>query len=234
MASILKTLPEKKSFLCVAPHPDDAELGMGATLIKLKNQGHRVHICEMTNGEPTPKGDPETRQEEWEAAAKVMGIDRTNLRLPNRFVEHTIEARHRLAEVIREVKADVLFIPYYPDAHPDHVAVHNIGRDARFDAKLSRSTIAGEPYHPKWVIQYFCTHLRTDIVPKFCIDVSDTHDKKVEACACYESQGLQADGGLIEHVKNLGRYFGGRIGVEYAEPFYTDEVIGLGGLDALV
>ena len=234
MAKMLTTLPEKKSFLCVAPHPDDAELGMGGTLIKLKKQGHNVHIVEMTNGEPTPNGDPETRKGEWEAAAKVMGIERSNLFLPNRFVEHTIEARHRLAETIRRVKADVMFIPYHPDAHPDHVATHHIARDARFDAKLTKSTIAGEPYHPKWVIQYFCTHLRTDIVPKFCIDVSDTHAQKIEACNCYESQGLGKDGGLSEFVTMLGRYFGGRIGVEFAEPFTTDEIVGLGGLDALV
>jgi len=234
MSSLLHTLPETKRFLCVAPHPDDAELGIGGTLILLKEQGHHLHIVEMTNGEPTPHGDPDARRAEWEAAAKVMGIERTNLHLPNRTVQHTIEARHRLAAVMRQQKPDIVFFPYYPDAHPDHIATHKIAIDARFDAKLTRSTIPGEPHHPKRIIQYFCTHLRTDIVPSFCVDISSTHAKKVEACNCYESQGLHKDGHLTDYVSNLTRYFGHRCGVEHAEPFYTDEVVGLRGLSDLV
>jgi bacillithiol biosynthesis deacetylase BshB1 len=240
MASPYLTLPTKKRLLCVAPHPDDGELGMGGTLIKLARQGHDVLLCDMTNGEPTPNGSPEQRQKEWNAATDVMnrGVDRpikrVNLGLKNREVQHTLEARHKLAAVIREHKADVVFFPYYPDAHPDHIAVHKIAIDARFDAKLTKSTIPGEPHHPKRIIQYFCTHLRTDIAPSFCLDVSDTFEQKLDACACYESQGLSRDGGLLDYVTTMHKFLGGRCGVEYAEPFYSDEVLGLGGLDELV
>ena len=227
-------LPAAKRFLCVSPHPDDAELGMGGTLIKLKAQGHYVHVVDMTNGEPTPNGSPEIREREWTRATEIMGVGRTNLRLKNREVQHTLEARHRLAAVIREHRPDVLFIPYYPDAHPDHIAVHRIATDARFDAKLSKSGIPGDPHHPKRVIQYYCTHLRTHIVPTFCVDVSDTFERKMEACNAYQSQGLDKQGGLAEYVRQIGHYFGGRIGAEYAEPFYTDEVVGLSGLSELM
>jgi bacillithiol biosynthesis deacetylase BshB1 len=227
-------LPEKKRFLCVAPHPDDAELGMGGTLIKLARQGHHVHIVDMTNGEPTPNGSPELRQKEWTRASEIMGVARSNLRLKNREIQHTLEARHRLAAVIREQKPDVVFIPYYPDAHPDHIATHRIAIDARFDAKLSRSGIAGEPHHPKRLIQYYCTHLRTHIVPTFCIDVSDTFEAKMEACNAYQSQGLDREGGLAHYVRDIHAYFGGRIGAEYAEPFHSDELIGLSGLGELM
>ena len=230
-------LPTKKRFLCVAPHPDDAELGMGGTLITLKKQGHEVTICDTTNGEPTPKGSPETREKEWTKAAEVMGVPRVNLRLKNREVQHTLDARHRLAAVIRDVRPHVMFIPYFPDAHPDHIAVHRIATDARFDAKLTKSGIAGEPWHPKRVIQYYCTHLRTHIVPTFCVDVSDVFDQKLRACAAYESQGLaggEGSGNLTQYVRDLHAYFGGRVGCAYAEPFYSDELIGLGDLDGLM
>ncbi|MFT3789079.1 MAG: bacillithiol biosynthesis deacetylase BshB1 [Tepidisphaeraceae bacterium] len=222
------------SFLVIAPHPDDAELGMGGTIITLVRQGHKVHLLDMTNGEPTPNGTPEKRQQEWTAATKHLGCTRSNLGLKNREVQHTLEARHKLAAVIREHRPDVLFIPYSPDAHPDHVAVTKIAEDARFDAKLTKTDIPGEPWHPKRIIYYFCTHLRLNIEPTFCIDVSATHDAKLAACACYESQGLGRTGGLIALVSAVGVYFGGRIGTHYAEPFFSHEVIGLRGLGELV
>ena len=242
MASPLVTLPAMKSFLCVAPHPDDAELGMGGTLHTLARQGHRVTICDLTNGEPTPNGSPATREREWTEATRRLsaGLDRPIgrrcLYLPNRELQHTVENRHKLAAVVRDVKADVVFLPYYPDAHPDHIAAHKLAIDARFDAKLTNAaTIAGEPHHPKRVIQYYCTHLRTHVVPTFCVDVSgEAWSRKLDACRAYESQGLSDDAGLLGYVETMHRYLGGRCGVEHAEPFYSDEVIGLSGLTELV
>ncbi len=242
MASPITSLPKMKRFLCVAPHPDDAELGMGGTLITLAKAGHHVTICDLTNGEPTPNGSAEIREKEWTEATKRMNdglaphsqIERRNLYLKNRELQHTIANRHALAAVIREVKPDVVFYPYYPDAHPDHIAAHKIAIDARFDAKLTKSDIPGEPHHPKRIIQYFCTHLRTDIVPTFCIDVSDVFEQKLHVCRAYASQGLADDEGLLDFVDTMHKYHGGRCGVRYAEPFYSDEVIGFSGLDELV
>lgn len=222
------------SFLVIAPHPDDAELGMGGTIIKLARQGHKVHILDMTNGEPTPRGSPEIRAAEAASAAGVLGVERSLLGLKNREVTHNIESRHKLAAVIRVHRPNVLFVPYPTDAHPDHVAVTRIAEDARFDAKLTKTTIPGEPWHPKRIVYYFCTHLRMSFQPTFCIDVSDTHDVKMKSCDCYQSQGLNADGGLMQMVSGIGAYFGGRIGVKFAEPFYSHEVIGLNGLGELV
>src|SRR3954453_8315761 len=178
------------SILIIGPHPDDQELGMGGTIIRLAAQGHKVHIVDMTNGEPTPFGSVETRAREAAAAAAVLGVGRTLVGLKNREVQHTIKARHKGAAVIRVHRPDWLFVPYPTDAHPDHVAVTRICEDARFDAKLTKSDIPGEPWHPKRVIYYFCTHLRMSFQPTFCIDISDTIDTKMRACYCYESQGL--------------------------------------------
>jgi bacillithiol biosynthesis deacetylase BshB1 len=220
-------------FLVFGPHPDDQELGMGGTIAKLQRQGHYVHLVDMTNGEPTPHGSVEIRAKESAAAAKALGVERTLAGLKNREVQHTIEARHKIAAIIRVHRPDVLFVPYPIDAHPDHVAVTKICEDARFDAKLTKSTIPGDPWYPKRIIYYFCTHLRMSFQPTFCIDISDTIEIKRAAIECYPSQ-FHHQSTVLDMVKGVSSYFGGRIGVQHAEPFFTHEVLGLGGLDQLV
>src|SRR5687767_12057168 len=224
------------SILVFGPHPDDAELGMGGAILKLARQGHAVHIVDMTNGEPTPFGSVETRAREAAAAARVLGVERTLVGLKNREVVHSVEARHLVAAVIRRHRPDWMFIPYPIDAHPDHVAVTRICEDARFDAKLTKTDIPGEPWYPKRIIYYFCTHLLLNFQPTFCIDVSDSIDAKLAAMKCYHSQLVQNDKAahVIDMVRHINEYFGGRIGTKYAEPFFTHEVLGLGGLDQLV
>ena len=223
------------SILVIGPHPDDEELGMGGTIIRLASQGHRVHVVDMTNGEPTPFGSVEMRAREAAAAAKVMGVERTLLGLKNREVVHDLASRHKLAAVIRVHRPDWMFVPYPIDAHPDHVAVSKIAEDARFDAKLSKSAIVGEAWYPKRIIYYFCTHLRMNFVPSFCIDITAQLDQKMKAVACYESQfKSNAAGNVPEMVRTLNGYFGGRIGTGYAEPFFTYEVLGFAGLDQLI
>lgn len=222
------------SILVFAPHPDDAELGMGGTIVKLAKQGHKVHIVDMTNGEPTPHGSVETRTKEWTAAGKVLGVERSNLGLKNREVVHDIASRHKTAAIIRQHKADWLFVPYPIDAHPDHMAVTKICEDARFDAKLTKSSIPGEPYYPKRIIYYFCTHLRLNFTPNFCIDISDTIETKIASVKCYASQFLGNSAHVPDMVKSITAYFGTRIGTAHAEPFFTHEMLGFGGLGELI
>src|SRR5213080_4364640 len=83
------------SILVIGPHPDDQELGMGGTIARLVQQGHAVHLIDMTNGEPTPNGSVETRAREAAESAKVLGVTRTLLGLKNREVIHDIESRHK-------------------------------------------------------------------------------------------------------------------------------------------
>jgi LmbE family N-acetylglucosaminyl deacetylase len=68
----------------------------------------------------------------------------------------------------------------------------------------------------------------------FCVDISDTIDVKMQAVRCYESQGMGVEGGLGKMVTDIAAYFGTRINTAYAEPFYTHEMLGFGGLDQLV
>ncbi len=143
--------------LVVAAHPDDAEIGMGGTIARLAHQGHRVLICDLTDGSPTPRGDRASRLIEAAAALGALQPDasegavggvgavgapqpiaRVMLDLPNRTLTHTVAARHALAGVIRAHQARVVFVPHWDDAHPDHIAATRIAEDARFDAKLTK------------------------------------------------------------------------------------------------
>jgi bacillithiol biosynthesis deacetylase BshB1 len=222
------------SILVIGPHPDDEELGMGGTIAKLAAQGHRVHLVDVTDGEPTPLGSPEIRAAEADAAARVLGVQRTLLGLPNRRVVHDVPSRHRLAAVIRRHRPDWLFVPYPLDAHPDHVAVTRIAEDARFDAKLTKTDIPGEPCYPKRIIYYYCSHLRMNFTPNFCIDITGTIDTKMESLRSYASQFAGNSAYVPEMVRTIAAYFGSRIGTAYAEPFYTHEMLGFGGLDQLI
>jgi bacillithiol biosynthesis deacetylase BshB1 len=223
------------SIVVVGPHPDDQELGMGGTIARLAKQGHIVHLIDMTNGEPTPHGSVEKRAREAAEAAKMLGVQRTLLGLKNREVVHDLQSRHALAALYRVHRPNVIFVPFPIDAHPDHVAVTRIAEDARFDAKLTNSPISGEPWHPKRIIYYYCTHLRMNFAPTFCIDISDQIEQKMRAIQCYQSQfSHHAALDVPAMVKTMCGYFGGRIGTAYAEPFFTYEVLGLSGLAELV
>ena len=224
------------NILVVGPHPDDQELGMGGTIIRLAQQGHDVLLLDMTNGEPTPHGSPEQREKEWTEAARLMNVKRRLLGLKNREVEHTLAARHQVAGVIREHQAEIVFLPFVEDAHPDHVATTRIVEDARFDAKLTKSDLPGEPCYPKWMFYYYCTHLRWVADPSFCFDITGQMDDKERAITAYESQFVTPakNRQVVTWIRQMNGYMGSRIGTEYAEPFYTREPVALGSLDSLV
>ncbi len=223
------------NILVVGPHPDDQELGMGGTILSLAAQGHNILLLDMTNGEPTPLGSPEQREIEWTKAAEILGVKRRLLGLPNRFVTHSVEARHKVAGVIREHQASIVFLPYFEDAHPDHIAVTRIVEDARFDAKLSKIDLPGDPIYPKWMIYYYCTHLRHVANPSFCLDISAYMDKKIEAIEAYETQFVlpEKNRKVVAWLRQMNGYMGSRIGVDYAEPFFMREPMGLNSLDGL-
>ena len=105
--------------LVIAPHPDDAELGMGGTIVRLLGQGWKVGILDLTSGEPTPLGSLETRARETAEATKALGLTwRRNLGLPNRSLEPTLLHRRELAAVFREARPRLLFAPFWEDRPP--------------------------------------------------------------------------------------------------------------------
>jgi bacillithiol biosynthesis deacetylase BshB1 len=221
--------------LVAGPHPDDQELGMGGTIARLVADGHRVLLLDLTDGEPTPCGDRETRAREAAEAARILGAERRTLDLPNRTLVHSIEARHRVAAVIRGFRPEVMFVPYFEDAHPDHVAGTRIVEDARFDAKLTKTDLPGDPWHAKWLFHYYATHLRIVPQPSFLVDTTGFAARKREAVLAYRSQFVvnERNRRVVEWLDAAGTYFGSRIGTETAEPFFAREPIGLAGLAGL-
>ena len=225
--------------LAVAPHPDDAELGMGGTIVSLLKLGWKVGILDLTTGEPTPLGSLETRARETEAANQALGSPwRINLGLPNRDLEPTLSHRRALAAVFRKTKPRLLFAPFWEDAHPDHIAATKLVEDARFWSKLSKSDIPGAPFHPSRILYYFSVHLKIVERPSFVVDISETLDAKVASLRCYRSQLVdnQAEGkpGVIDSVVARSRFWGHLTGVAHAEPFASREPVGLKNLDGLL
>ena len=225
--------------LIVAPHPDDAELGVGGTIVRLQEQGWRVGILDLTSGEPTPLGSPARRIQETEAANHALGNPwRFNLGLPNRDLEPTLAHRRAVAEVFRRTKPRLLFAPYWEDAHPDPLAATRLVDDARFWSKLSKSDLRGAPHHPARVLYYFSVHLRIVERPSFVLDISSAADAKRAAVEAYRSQLIENQPGgrpgVIDAVFDRTRFWGHLVGVQHAEPFASREPIGLAKLDSLL
>ncbi|MEN6497723.1 MAG: bacillithiol biosynthesis deacetylase BshB1 [Thermoguttaceae bacterium] len=225
--------------LIVAPHPDDAELGMGGTILKCKADGLSVGVLDLTNGEPTPMGTPEIRARETAEATKILGLDwRENLGLPNRSLEPTLEARAQLAGVVRQMRPRRIFAPYWVDAHPDHTAATQLVEAARFWSKLTKTDLPGEPYHPQRIYYYYCVHLRLIPQPAFILDISEFWEQKLAAIRCYRSQFIegraQEPPTFLDQLRDQAATWGWAIGTRYGEPLASREPIGLRSLTALI
>lgn len=224
--------------LVIAPHPDDAELGMGGAILKFIAEGKRVGVLDLTSGEPTPHGSPELRAAETAKATEILGLDwRENLGLPNRSLQASLEAREQLASVIRQQRPRWLFAPYWVDAHPDHTAATELVDAARFWGKLSKTDMPGEPFHPERIYNYYCVHLKMNSQPAFILDISEVWDQKLAAIAAYESQfvtGRPKDPSFLDQLRDEAAYWGKSIGTKYGEPFTSREPLGLSSMNKLV
>ena len=225
--------------LVIAPHPDDAELGMGGAILKFKAEGLRVGVLDLTSGEPTPHGSPEIRAQETSAATEILGLEwRGNLGLPNRSLQASLAAREQLAGVIRQHRPRWLFAPYWVDAHPDHVAATELVEAARFWAKLTKTHLPGQPPHPERIYNYLCVHLKLALQPAFVLDISDQWEQKLAAIRCYQSQFVTGRSieppTFLDSLRDEAAYWGKSIGTKYGEPFGCREPLGLTTMAGLI
>lgn len=225
--------------LVIAPHPDDAELGMGGAILKMLADGWRVGVLDLTSGEPTPYGSAEIRAAETAAATEILGLSwRENLGLPNRSLEPTLENRGKLAGVIRQQRPRWLFAPYWEDAHPDHTATTKLVDDARFWAKLTKSDLPGDPWHPQRIYNYYCVHLRQAANPAFVLDITNQWETKFASIRAYQSQfitGRPTDPPtFLDALRDEAAYWGKTIGVAYGEPFNCREPIAVSGFGEII
>jgi bacillithiol biosynthesis deacetylase BshB1 len=223
--------------VCVGAHPDDVEIGMGGTIAGMSRRGLRVALVDLTNGEPTPKGSPEIRAREAAEAARLLGVEtRKTLSQPNRYLFDTVEARTELAEVLRELRPRLLFIPYPDDAHPDHVAASQICLSARFYSKFTKTHMAGEPFFPPRVLRYMAVHQRVIAAPTFVVDIADDLEVKLAALEAYQSQFTlnEKNSGVVPMVRGMAGMWGALGGVQAGEPFFSLEPISLARVEDLL
>src|SRR5438270_9753813 len=174
--------------LAVFSHPDDAELSMAGTLLKLKSLGYRTGIADLTRGEMGTRGTPEIRAKEALDASRVMGLDaRVNLEQPDGHIMLSEETRQVMVRALRKYRPKVLFTSYWDDPHPDHAATARIVREAARLASMRRYDEAhGLAQIPMPMIAH-AVYSRL-VVPTFVVDISDYLAGKMEAIRAHASQ----------------------------------------------
>jgi bacillithiol biosynthesis deacetylase BshB1 len=228
--------PAPLDVLFAAPHPDDLEIGCGGTIARLVQQGHRVGMVHLTNGEPTPHGDPDTRDREMKAAADVLGVHALEmLGLPNRVLQDGPEARYALATVIRKYKPRILvgIAGRTVAASPDHYQAQLIIEAARFHSQLTKwdDRFGGTAPHA-------VDHLLYRPIPRaaeghhfpsqLVVDITATIEQKIAAVSCYQSQFPPARlENLVHYIRSVAGYEGAACGYKFGELYVVPRPIGV-------
>jgi bacillithiol biosynthesis deacetylase BshB1 len=225
----------KLDLLAIAPHPDDAELTCGGTLLKMAELGYRTGVLDLTRGEMGTRGTPEQRQREAAKASRILRLSyRENLGVPDTAVSPNREHALALAAVIRKLKPRVVILPYWDGRHPDHYNGAKLGYEGVFLAGFRKLDLPGEAYRPHKIL-YAAAYDRS-VRPTFVVDISRQFERRRRAIECYASQfrPLRKEKGLkvyipLDQLENemalIARWYGQMAGVHYAEPFVVKEVM---------
>ena len=223
----------KLDALVIAAHPDDAEISLGGTILRMIDAGHRVGVCDLTRGEMGTRGSAEDRDRETAAATERMGLTlRRNLELPDGRVRVDVASREALARVVREHQPDALFAHHPNDLHPDHAACGELAREAWYLSGLKRlaELDGGPPAKRPKRLYHFMGHVPFE--PTLVVDVDAVWERKLELIRCYASQldaGDKHDKGehflfgadILSRAETKARFYGERIGKRYGEPLYV-------------
>ena len=182
---------KKIDALAFGPHPDDAEIGAGGVLLKMKALGHTTGIIDMTRGD-MGWGTPEERDQECLEAARILKLDvRENMDLGDCRIEDTFENRCAVAAIIRKYRPDIIFCPYYDLpigrglGHNDHFKTGILVSQAFNLAHLRKAPIPGDPYQVKAIYYYF---IPPGLKPTFIVDVRDYFDDWIRALEAHKTQ----------------------------------------------
>ncbi|MFZ1618305.1 MAG: bacillithiol biosynthesis deacetylase BshB1 [Flavobacteriales bacterium] len=177
--------------LVITAHPDDAEIGMGGTILRHITQGRSVGLVELTGGELGTRGTAEIRAQEAAAATKVLGVSfRYQLGLRDGFFRADESSLLKVITALRTHRPNVVLTNAVRDRHPDHGRGAALVAEACFLSGLRRigteeNGTAQEAWRPKTVL-----HAIQDnwIDPDLVVDITPYWDKKLEALLCFKSQ----------------------------------------------
>ncbi len=223
--------------LAIFAHPDDVELTVGGTLLKMKSLGYKTGALDVTQGEMGTRGTVEIRAEEAEEAARILKLDvRENLELPDGHVFVTDEERTRMVRVLRRLKPKVILTHQTDDPHPDHNHIAHLVREA---ARLSSMQKYDGAFGQERIQVPMVAHniFSQRVVPSFIVDISDFLEEKTAAIRAHSSQFYNPDStepetrltskDFIVELENRSRYFGSLIGVKAGEPFFVREALNI-------
>ena len=223
--------------LAIFAHPDDVELAVGGTLLKLKHLGYKTGALDVTQGDMGTRGTVEGRAEEAADAAKILKLDvRENLGLPDGHVFADDDSRTKLVRVLRRLKPKVIFTHQDNDPHPDHNHIVQLVRESARLASMRRydEETGGEKIAVPIVAHNIFSRL---VPPSFVVDISDFLEEKIAAIRAHKSQFYDAnstepetrltDKNFLAQLESRSRYFGSLIGVTAGEPFYVREALNI-------
>jgi N-acetylglucosamine malate deacetylase 1 len=221
--------------LAIAAHPDDVELSMGGTLVRLANAGYKTGILDLTRGEAGTRGTPEIRAIESTRAARILGLSlRENLNLGDAHIWVNEEFRIKLVRALRRIRPRVVFTQYWEDPHPDHAHASLLVREAaHLSGIMNYDRESGQDRWRPSGIAYFL--FPRTVAPSFIIDISDTREQKWKAIEVHASQffnpkssepqsRVSTEKFLLE-IDARDRYFGALIGAQYGEAFFVREAL---------
>ncbi len=221
--------------LAVFAHPDDMELSVGGTMLKLKDLGYRTGALDVTRGEMGTRGTVEGRAREAEDAAKILRLDaRENLGLADGHVFVDEAARREMVRAFRRLKPRLVLTHQADDSHPDHDHIAELVREcSRLAAMRNYDFETGEERIKPPIVAHNVFSRR--VVPSFVVDISKFLDAKMDAIAAHRSQFYDPDStepetmltgkDYLDQLANRSRYFGSLIGVAAGEPFYVREAL---------
>ena len=240
----------KLDLLAFGVHPDDIELSCAGTILVEKNNNKKVGIIDLTRGELGTRGTAETRKEEAESSASILGVDiRENLDMADGFFLNDKENKLKIIKVLRKYRPDIILGNATEDRHPDHGRASQLLTDAVFLSgliKIETEDNEGrkqDAWRPKYIFNYIQD---TYLTPDFVIDVSNVFDKKIEAIKAFttqfytsketseEPQTYISSPEFLESVINRAKMFGRMAGVKFAEGFLSKKMIGFKSFDSIL
>lgn len=237
-------LPEPLDVIAVGAHPDDVEIACGGTLARLVQQGYRVGIVDLTNGEPTPAcPSPDVRLAEAREAARILGVHvREILTLPNRVLFDSVPARICLARVFRRYRPKMVLgiAGKTPMASPDHWQAMQITDAAVFYSRLSKwdDEFGGLPVHTIQKHLWYPLGFVSPEIPegggRVVMDITATLEIKFEAIRAYQTQFPTSKQRVFRMVEGLARTWGAAAGFDAGELLITSGMLGVHDLMQVV